>query len=143
MSTRIQKLALISVLFTSIALPLGAQAGDCLSCGPSNGSEMLSGGAGIVLLGSMSMVAASGQVIVDTVKTAADGVTVVVKGSTQAVSATIKLSGKGIEKAALVSGAVIEVSATSTGYLLVSAGKALAFIPNEVGSALMQHNKVQ
>lgn len=139
----IKKIALITALFAASTLPLAAQAGTgCLSCGTSNGSEALSLGVGIIVLGSMSMVAGSGQVVVDTVKTAADGVTIVLKGSTEAASTTIKLSGKGLEKLALVSGAVIEVSATTTGYLLVSAGKALAFIPNEIGSALLHHNKV-
>lgn len=148
MSTRMQRFvritALIATLSASTLFATQAQAGDCLSCGqPSNGSEALSAGVGIVMLGSMSMVMGSGQVVVDSVKTAADGVTVVLKGSTEAASATVKLSGKGIEKAALVSGAVIEVSATTTGYLLISAGKALAFIPNEVGSSLMHHARVQ
>ena len=143
MTISFKKLSLISALCASSLMPLAAQAGNgCPSCGPSNGSEALSMGMGFLVLGSMSMVAGSGQLVVDTVKTAADGVTVVLKGSTQAASATIKLSGKGVEKLALASGAVVEVSALTTGYLLVSAGQVLAFIPNEIGNALMHHQKI-
>jgi len=143
MTAPIRKIALIAALCASSLLPLSAHAGrGCISCGPSGGSEALSMGVGIIMLGGFSMVAGSGEMIVDTVKAGADGVTVVLKGSTQAVSTTVKLSGKGIEKIGLVSGAVVEVSATTTGYLLVSAGKVLAFIPNEIGTALMHHNKV-
>jgi hypothetical protein len=34
------------------------------------------------------------------------------------------------------------VTAISTGYVLVMSGKALAFIPNEVGQALLHHSRV-
>ncbi|MBC3862931.1 hypothetical protein H8K32_12535 [Undibacterium jejuense] len=118
-------------------------AADCVSCTPSNASETLSLGAGFVVLGTMSVLVGTGAVIVTSVEKAADGITVVLKASGQAASTTVKLSGKVVEKAALVSGAVVEVSATSTGYLLIASGKAIAFIPNEVGNALLHHNKVQ
>lgn len=143
MFAQCKKIALLTTLCAAATMPIAAHAGNvCMSCGPSGGSEALSLGVGIVVIGSMSMLEGSGKIIVDTVSTAADGVTVVLKGSTQAVSTTIKLSSKAIEKTALVSGTAVEVSATTTGYLLVSAGKVLAFIPNEVGNALMHHNKI-
>ena len=139
MFSRLTHSLLMSVLLAAL-LPT-AQAADCPSCAASAGSENISVGAGIVVLGSLSVVAAGGSLIVDSVQHLSDGLLVVLKASGTAASTTIKLSGQGIEKAALVSGAAIEVSATATGYLLMAAGKALAFIPNEAGKALLQHNK--
>ena len=122
---------------------LVAQANDCPSCGGSRASEGLSVGAGIVVLGSMSMLVGSGTVIVQSVETVADGVTVVIKGSAEVASVTLKLSGKAINSAALVSGTVLEATVVSTGYLLISAGKAIAFIPNELGNGLLYHAKAK
>jgi hypothetical protein len=38
---------------------------------------------------------------------------------------------------------VLQATAVSTGHLLISAGKIIAFIPNELGKALIYHSKVQ
>lgn len=135
-----KKFVVVSVL--SI-LSFVAQANDCPSCGNSNASEGLSVGAGVVVLGSMSMLVGSGAIIVQSVETVADGVTVVIKGSAEVASVTLKLSGKAINSAALVSGTVLEATVVSTGYLLVSAGKAIAFIPNELGNGLIYHAKAR
>ena len=42
----------------------------------------------------------------------------------------------------LAAGAVVNVVALSTGHMLVMSGKAIAFIPNELGKALLHHSKV-
>ncbi len=135
--------------FLAIALTTASLAGapamafDCGgSCNASNASAVMSEGVGIVLSGSVSAVAASGQLIIETVEAGADTVTIVVKASGKAASATIKLSGKAIKKVGFVAGQAIEMSAITTGYFLVLSGKAVAFIPNEVGQALIDHKKV-
>jgi hypothetical protein len=108
----------------------------------SNASEALSAAAGIVVLGSLSAVAASGYVVVASVETVADGLTVVLKGASDGVAASVELSGAA---AAGLSGAVgkaVTVTATSTGHVLVMSGRVLAFIPNETGKALLHHSRV-
>ena len=42
-----------------------------------------------------------------------------------------------------VCGAAVSVVAMSTGVMLVSAGKAIAFIPNEIGKALLHQTPVR
>jgi hypothetical protein len=130
------------------AMSVAAQANDCPSCTDSRASESkasegLSVGAGMVVLGSMSMLVGSGTIIVQSVESIADGVTVVIKGSATAASVTLKLSGKAFNNIALASGTVLEVSVVSTGYLFISAGKAIAFIPNELGNGLLYHAKAR
>lgn len=134
----------IAIALTTASLTgAPAMAFDCGgSCNASNASAVMSEGVGIVLSGSVSAVAASGQLIIETVEAGADTVTIVVKASGKAASATIKLSGKAIKKVGFVAGQAIEMSAITTGYFLVLSGKAVAFIPNEVGQALIDHKKV-
>jgi hypothetical protein len=52
--------------------------------------------------------------------------------------ASVELSGK----ASVAVGTAITVSAFSAGWVLSSAGRALAYIPNEVGQALMHNERI-
>lgn len=116
-----------------------------LAAGQSNlsrGSENLSAGAGVVLVGSMSMLAASGQIVVGSVTTVADGSVVVLKGLSDATGASITLSGQAARGLSVAVGTVVGVVAISTGHILVLSGKAIAFIPNEIGKSLLHHSEV-
>jgi hypothetical protein len=67
---------------------------------------------------------------------------VVLAGASDAASATLRLSGNVVQGASLVAGVSVGLVAVSTGYLLVSAGKVLAFVPNEIGRSLLHHSRV-
>ncbi len=108
----------------------------------SNASELVSEGSATVVYGSMSALAASGTVVVDSVVAAGDASVIVLVGASDAARATIQLSGRAAREASLAAGASVNLVATSTGYLLVSAGKVLAFVPNEIGKALLHHSRV-
>lgn len=95
-----------------------------------------------MVYGSLSAVAASGTVIVESIEVAGGASMVVLAGASDAASATLRLSGRAIEGASLVAGASVVVMAVSTGYVLVSAGQVLAFVPNELGSSLLHHSRV-
>ncbi|WLI87703.1 hypothetical protein Q4S45_13230 [Massilia sp. R2A-15] len=108
----------------------------------SNASELVSEGSATVVYGSMSALAASGTVVVDSVVATGDASVIVLIGASDAARATIQLSGRAAREASLAAGASVNLVATSTGYLLVSAGKVLAFVPNEIGKALLHHSRV-
>lgn len=101
----------------------------------SNASELATEGSALVVYGSLSAVAASGTVVVESVEASGDASVVVLAGASDAAQAALRLSGRAVRDASLVTGASVNVVATSTGYLLVGAGKAVAFIPNELGKA--------
>ncbi|MTW02766.1 hypothetical protein [Pseudoduganella ginsengisoli] len=132
---------LISLLcFTIFTAPAQAKGqGDSRL---SNASEELSMAGGIVVLGSMSAVAASGYVVVSAVETVADGVVVVLKGASAGVEASVQLSGAAAQGLSDAAGKAVTVTATSTGHILVMSGKMLAFIPNELGKSLLHHSRV-
>jgi hypothetical protein len=145
--SRLRTLSTISLLLVS-SLSFSAFARDCGgSCNASNASAVMSEGLGLVVAGSMSAVAASGEVVIETVETVGESVVIGVKASAKTAAgvskASIKLSGKAIKKVAFAAGQVLEFTAVSTGYFLVYSGKAVAFIPNEVGQALLEHEKVK
>ncbi|MGO4380414.1 hypothetical protein [Pseudoduganella sp. RAF53_2] len=95
-----------------------------------------------VVGGSLLVAGAAGSVVVESVKTAGDGIEVVVKGGSEASTATLRFSGTAAGGLSLATGTVVEVVAMSAGQALVASGKVLAFIPNESGKALLHHSKV-
>jgi len=94
-----------------------------------------------VLYGALSVLAASGTVMVHSVETAGDASVVVLAGASDAAGATVRFSSGAVRDASLVAGAAVNVVAMSTGYLLVASGKVLAFFPNEIGKALIHHSR--
>lgn len=116
---------------------------DCPSCGLSKASADLSVAASTVVEGSMTFVGASGVLVVESVAAVGEGVVVVFKGVSEAASVTVRLSGEAVRQLGLVSGAIVQATAMSTGHILISAGKVIAFVPNEIGKALVYHSRVQ
>ncbi|OFA02214.1 hypothetical protein JAB9_12860 [Janthinobacterium sp. HH107] len=130
----------LSLLTLSVATPglVHAAASENLS----KGSQNLSDGSAIVVAGSMSMLVASGQVVVASVETVGEGIVIVLKGASEAGGASIQMSTQAAKGLSLAAGTVVNVVALSTGHMLVLSGKAIAFIPNELGKALLHHSKV-
>jgi hypothetical protein len=133
-----KRLLLITLLSLATASASAKDDGSELS----RASEALSGAAGVVVLGSMSAVAASGYVVIAAVETVADGVVVVLKGASDGATASVRLSANAAQGLSNAVGTAVTVTVISTGYVLVMSGKALAFIPNEVGQALLHHSRV-
>lgn len=104
----------------------------------SNASANLSG---VVVGGSLLTLAATGSVVVASVRTVGDAIEVVLEGAADASRATVRLSGRLAAGASLAAGTALEVVTASTGYVLVMSGKAIAFLPNEAGKALLHHSR--
>lgn len=104
----------------------------------SNASANLSG---VVVGGSLLTLAATGSVVVASVRTVGDGIEVVLEGAADASRATVRLSGRTAAGVSLAAGTALEVVTASTGYVLVMSGKAIAFLPNEAGKALLHHSR--
>ncbi|WP_152594591.1 hypothetical protein [Massilia sp. BSC265] len=104
----------------------------------SNASANLSG---VVVGGSILTLAAAGSVVVASVRTVADGIEIVLVGAADASRATVRLSGQAAGGVSIAAGTTLAVVTASTGYVLVMSGKALAFLPNEAGKALLHHSR--
>ncbi|MCX7294435.1 hypothetical protein [Janthinobacterium sp.] len=110
-----------------------------------NASDNASMASAIVLVGSMSVLAAAGEVVVDKVEDVADGSVLVLKsaakGASAAATASVKLSQKAMQGLSLAAGTVVNVVAVSTGHMLVLSGKTIAYVPNAAGQAILHHSK--
>lgn len=118
----------------------------CLPCaalqaaqGPSQPSRGLSDLSATVVGGSVLLAAAGGSVVVEGVRASGDALEVVLRSTADASVATVRLSAKAAGGLSLATGTVLEVLASSAGQVLVLSGKAIAFIPNEAGKALLHH----
>ena len=110
-----------------------------------NASDNASMASAIVLVGSMSVLAAAGEVVIDKVEDVADGSVLVLKsaarGASSAATASVKLSQKATQGLSLAAGTVVKVVAVSTGHMLMLSGKAIAYVPNAAGNAILHHSK--
>jgi len=138
--------SLLAILWTASAFApaatLAAPAGPQGSTHLSNASSMLVDGSATIVNGSLVTVAGAGSMVVASVEVVGDAMVVVLTGVADASRATLRLSGQAARQASMVAGASVEVVALSTGYLLVSAGRVLAFVPNEIGKALLHNSRV-
>jgi hypothetical protein len=109
----------------------------------SNASELVvSGGAVVVVLGTLASVDRAGTAVVASVEWVGESAVVVLEGASDAASATIKLSAQGARSASLKAGQVVSVVAMSTGYAVVAASVVIAFIPLALGSDLLHHSRL-
>lgn len=92
-------------------------------------------GVGSALLG------AGGSLAVVGVEASAEGVSWLLERTADGSRASLQLS-RAAAGAALTVGAVVTVSALGTGWLLSSGGRAVAFVPNAQGRALLYHEQV-
>ncbi|MEY4561505.1 MAG: hypothetical protein RLZZ618_782 [Pseudomonadota bacterium] len=76
------------------------------------------------------------------VEVSAAGTVWVLQRASDGARASITLSAKAAGALSMTVGTVVVVTAVSTGWVLSTAGKALAFIPNELGAALIYNERV-
>jgi len=118
----------------------------CASSQAADGSETLSKGVGglsaVVVAGSVLTVFAGGSLVVESVEVVGEGVVVVLKAVGDGSKATVEFSGKALEGVSVAAGTAVSAVAMSAGHALVVSGKVIAFIPNEMGKALLHHSRV-
>jgi hypothetical protein len=91
--------------------------------------------------GSAQMVRDSGKFSVGAVTLVGDVAVVSMKSVASGAEISVQLTAGALKDTGLLVGTVLEGSVTATGLVLVSAGKALIFIPNEVGQSLLHHSR--
>ena len=116
----------------------GAQASNIT---PSEASAFSVLGSVLVVGGSMQSLASSGEVVVESVSRMGESTVVVLKNLSDGARATVELSGKAAANLSLGVGKAITVTATASGHVLSAAGEIIAFVPNEIGKALLHHSR--
>ena len=88
------------------------------------------------------VLSAGAMLTVVAVEVSATGAVWVLERASDGVRATLRLSAQGAKGLSVAAGTVVIVTAVSTGWVLSAASEAIAFIPNEIGAALLYNERV-
>lgn len=105
------------------------------------GSAASVGGSMVVgSLAGMSAIEAS-ELTVKAVQASTEGTVFVLRRASDGAEFSVKTASDLAHAAGVSVGSAVQVVAESTGHVLVASGKVLAFIPNELGRALLHHSR--
>ena len=88
------------------------------------------------------LLSAGAMLTVVAVEASAGGAVWVLERASDGARVTLRVSGQAGGGLSLALGTAVVVTALSTGWVLSAAGAAIAFIPNEIGAALLYNERV-
>jgi hypothetical protein len=88
------------------------------------------------------VLSAGAMLTVVAVQATSAGTLWVLERASDGARASVALSGQAAGALSLGLGSAVLVTAMSTGWLLSAAGQALAFIPNQLGAALLYNERI-
>jgi len=138
-----------SLLLTGATTPLVAQAQNQLSTASALSAlpvALLLGGAsvaaGTVSTASVILAASGAAFVVKAVEVSAQGTVYVLERVSDGVRVSVEVLGKGASGVSTAVGTTVTVSVIGAGMLLSALGQTIAFIPNEIGRALLHNERV-
>ncbi len=105
-------------------------------------ASVVGASAGAVVAIPVAFSTAGAVLVVKGVEASAMGTVYVLERMSDGAQASVEVSGKAASGASAAVGTVVFVSVISTGVVLSVAGKVSAFIPNEIGKALLHNERV-
>jgi hypothetical protein len=132
---------LLSLLFGISAAP-AALAQDSVtraSQGLSNASAASLAASGFVVAGSSELIQSSANLTVMALQAAGESVVIVLRGATESVTVSVRTSATIAREASVAVGSAVRVVAESVGFALYVGARLIAFVPNEIGRALIYH----
>jgi hypothetical protein len=130
-----RKILLASLL--SLFCATAASARDSLE----RGSAASVGGSMVVgSVAALSAIEAS-ELTVKAVQASAQGTVLVLQRASDGAEFSVRTASELGQAIGVSVGSAVQVVAESTGHVLVASGKVLAFIPNELGRALLHHSR--
>ncbi len=90
----------------------------------------------------LGLLSAGAMFTVVSVGAVSEGTVWVLERASDGARASITLSGALVGGVSVLAGTVVVATAFSAGWVLSAAGRAIAFIPNEVGKALLYNERV-
>ncbi len=109
---------------------------------PSEASELSALPVAVSVAVPVSLLVAGAALSVVSVTTLADGTLIVLERASDGTRASVLLSAHAAGGLSVAAGVAVVVTALASGWLLSSAGQVIAFIPNELGRALLHNERV-
>ena len=124
-----------AILAAAVCLASPARADDSV-----HRASAASVGASVVAGSAIAWTAYEGsELVVKAVQASGDGAVLILQGASGTIEASAKVAGQALHAAGVGVGTSVQVVAESTGTALVASGVLLAFVPNELGRALLHH----
>ena len=101
-----------------------------------------SGAVGAVAQASAVLSVAGATLVVKAVESSARGSVYVLERVSDGVRVSVEVGAKALGAASMAVGTVVTVSVIAAGTILLVAGEAIAFVPNEVGRALLYNRRL-
>ena len=102
----------------------------------------VSDGAGKVAAVPLMLSVAGSSLLIKAVEVSAGGTVYVLERVSDGARTSVEVVGKGVASTATAVGTSVLVSVISTGVVLSAAGEVIAFIPNEIGRALLHNTRL-
>lgn len=131
----IRKIALAALLATSLA---SAHAQSAVS----EASALSALPIAVSVAAPVLLLSAGATLTVVAVQASALGTVWVLERASDGVRATLTLGAQAARALSVAAGTVVVVTAVGTGWVLSTASEAIAFIPNEIGAALLYNERV-
>lgn len=90
----------------------------------------------------LSGLVAGTALVVVSIEAVGDSTVWVLERASDGARISLRFTGRALAAGFILSGTAVVASAVGAGTVLSVAGKAVAFVPNEVGKALLHHEKV-
>ena len=134
------RFAVGALLVTSLATTLtaGARAQSTLSEASSASTLPIA----FSIAGGGLLLSAGTTLAIVAVELSVAGSTYVVERASDGARSTLRLSGQTVGGLSLAVGTAVLVSTLATGAILSADGRAFAFVPNEVGAALLYNERI-
>lgn len=97
---------------------------------------------GVSVAAPVSLLAGGALLTVTAIEASAEGTVWVLERASDGARMSVTLSAKAAGGLSVAVGTVVVVGAVSAGWVLSVAGQAIAFIPNEIGTALLHNERV-
>lgn len=130
--------AMLSLAIAAAALP--AQAHRSGSASELSALSMLP--VVISVAAPVALLSAGAALSVVAVEAASEGTVWVLERASDGARMSMTLSGALVGGVSLAAGTAVVVTAVSAGWVLSAAGRAIAFIPNEIGKALLHNERI-
>ena len=88
------------------------------------------------------LLSAGATLTIVAVEASAIGTVWVLERASDGARASVRLVGQGVAGVSVAAGTAVAVTAISTGWVLSAASHAIAFIPNEIGAALLYNERI-
>lgn len=134
-TTSIRRAALVALLACA---SLGARAQSTLS----DASALSALPVAVSVAAPVMILSAGAMLTVVAVEATSTGTLWVLERAADGARASVQLSGQAAAGLSTVVGTAVVVTAISTGWVLSAASQAIAFIPNEIGAALLYNERV-